>query len=718
MKYFLVLFCVLTHCSSQYSNRSETSGRAVSSSSAVVDESGYLYNPLDKSCDGYPALKVQTLPGTCLGLVLPQSQIPSVGGKKILKMPRTLVGIPQSSDFLLVDMGGWAPKAGKLFWLRSTEGSVTLTEIKRDLTLPHGIVYSAKDGYFYLGEDLKITRFHFANGKITDETLVIDQLPDVENHMHPLTQLVLNPKTNDLYINSGAPSDHCSQDLGSPLCAQAEGKTGMARILRIKSELLAQLPQKIKVTDIETVAYGLRNSMAMAIHSSGEYLVQGENGRDFKEMEEPYEEMNLIQIADEKYFGFHYGWPYCYNFYATSPEWAFAKNSEDEFKKKFGEKPFQCDVVKNENDRSYKRPHSLIPPHAAPLHAAYYEGAMFKNLFSSHLLMSWHGYRPTGQRFVAYKVNEYGFPLPSGKPLSSHSFGVNEANGCAKPTSFSPRGKYRDRHVPYTEVISGWGAISKIRPRGAPTGFATARDGSIWIVEDKNKTIVRLAKSETVNHQDACGKPKGNKLLVDPSVPLLVWRNYLKENKSGESEYLSIQNYLLSPQRCLGCHDDFKTNDITAQSDPYVFMDYLIKNGWIKPQKPNESPLYAAIKKNGLVPGMPPQDKEQFIGTAEGDAMIARVENWIQSMPVDIESRYKSVLISQNLNIRRAPSKTAPVCGQFLKEDMATIDPRKNTQVSADGIVWSRVYIIPGNTRLIQGACTPPIDGVYFIAYK
>ncbi len=42
------------------------------SGTKILDASGYLYDPSDKSCDGFPRLEVQTMPGTCLGLVLSQ----------------------------------------------------------------------------------------------------------------------------------------------------------------------------------------------------------------------------------------------------------------------------------------------------------------------------------------------------------------------------------------------------------------------------------------------------------------------------------------------------------------------------------------------------------------------------------------------------------------------------------------------------------------------
>jgi hypothetical protein len=38
--------------------------REVAASRKVLDTSGYLYDPTDRSCDGFPRLQVETMPGT------------------------------------------------------------------------------------------------------------------------------------------------------------------------------------------------------------------------------------------------------------------------------------------------------------------------------------------------------------------------------------------------------------------------------------------------------------------------------------------------------------------------------------------------------------------------------------------------------------------------------------------------------------------------------
>ena len=91
--------------------------RGVAASGQRLDKSGYSYDPEDRSCDGYPRLKVETAPGTCLGLVLARDRAVDATTKKSFVMPRTIVQIPNSDDFLVVDMGGWKKDNGALYRL-------------------------------------------------------------------------------------------------------------------------------------------------------------------------------------------------------------------------------------------------------------------------------------------------------------------------------------------------------------------------------------------------------------------------------------------------------------------------------------------------------------------------------------------------------------------------------------------------------------------------
>jgi len=73
------------------------------------------------------------------------------------------------------------------------------------------------------------------------------------------------------------------------------------------------------------------------------------------------------------------------------------------------------------------------------------------------LLVAWHGYRPAGHRVVGYRLDAQG-----------------RAQGA--PTVW----------------IGGWSAAAGVRPLGAPTGITVDGAGRLWVVEDRNRTVLML----------------------------------------------------------------------------------------------------------------------------------------------------------------------------------------------------------------------------------
>jgi len=705
MRFWLLAFVfTLIQCSS--TQHKSSSLRETASSKMILDKSGYAYDPNDKSCDGYPRVQVETMPGTCLGMVLPRDRALDAASQKGFIKPRTIVQIPNTSQFLVVDMGGWAPKNGRLFLLQpSSKGPYEIKLLKFGLENPHGLALGP-DGYFYVGEKNQISKFHFTNGQVTDWQLVIGNLARKEGYMHPLSQFVFDPRNGDLYINSGSPSDHCVvQGTGNYKTCPEEQAQGNGAIYRIPAAKLKNIPPG-GVKFYEVAAMGLRNSIAMAI-SQGSYLVQGENSRDFPEAEEPYEEMNVIELDNGR--GYHYGWPYCYDFHATSPEWLFPENKNLQITKQFT-KPVDCQQRNPKEAGEYQAPWALMPPHVAPLHAAYYNGKLFENQFGGKLLMTWHGYQASGHRLVAYSVDAKGLPIT--KPADARStYDFNQKAGCPTKKLFQPHGGM-DRHASYTEIISKWNEVKNIRPKGSPVAFTEAQDGSLWIVEDReNRTILRLAKTETANYQESCDKSSIN--VPDPQVTLLAWRSAIRANPILEEGYRQVNSELIQ-KYCVGCHGNLQSIDIAE--DRFSTLDFLVKNEWIHPKNLASSKLYGAITRSeGLTP-MPPLDKPQFYGTPEGERLNKIVTQWINALPADVEQSYARFTISEKRNVRQQPSISAKACGQLLVGDVVSMDPRPSSIVTSDGYKWSRVYLVPGHSRIFKGVCPNAEDGVYYIA--
>ena len=177
-------------------------------------------------------------------------------------------------------------------------------------------------------------------------------------------------------------------------------------------------------------ARGLRNSLALVRTRAGTIL-QAENSIDVTDPAWPPEELNVIRA------GANYGWPYCMGANQPAPAWKAKKVS--------------C--------APYRKPDLLLPPHGAPLDLVEYRGAMFPEL-QGRLVVSLHGYRPAGSRLLAYELDAAGLPKAT-QPL---------------------------------DLTPGWRAVKGRRPTGAPVGMAVAADGAIWVADDRNGAILRLAR--------------------------------------------------------------------------------------------------------------------------------------------------------------------------------------------------------------------------------
>lgn len=696
--------------------RCTTVGLRAPAGKTVLDKSGYVYDPLDQSCDGFPRVMVETAPGTCLGMVLPRDRaINPVTGKSLV-MPRTIVQIPGTKDFIITDMGGWRKNNGGLYILRHTPGRhYEVQNLKSGLNMPHGLAF-APDKFFYVGESHQIVRFRLdKNNKMTDWQIVVKDLPRFEGHMHPLTQFTFDPRNGDLYINSGAPSDHCfvnksGKDGSYVDCPEVHAK-GLAGIYQVKAQLLKNIPPE-GIRYYTIIAQGLRNSMAMVVHPSGR-LIQGENSRDFSEQEEPYEEINVIDVDNDANQGRNYGWPYCYNFHATSPEWLFPENANNPLVQKF-KKPIDCTQTDGARGE-YQKPHVLMPPHSAPLHMAYYNGTMFPEL-QGQLLVSWHGHQPTGQRLVAYDVDEQGLPKLD---ATNAGYRVNQKDGCPVPRQMKAHGGI-DQFANHKEIISGWHAVKNQRPKGAPVGFTVAEDGAIWIVEDReNRTVLRLARSPQT-YKDSCSQEPGQNPNVDADyrVSLLAWRNHVKNSPASLTAYENMKTQLVQ-KYCVGCHGDVKVNDIA--NDRFSQLDFLVKNEWFVGKDSAHSKMFGAITHNGEVPPMPPYEegKPQFFGTPDQAKIEKALSVFIDGLPQNaaIEARVKRVVLTGDRRFRdQASTETGKICGQLIKGEIIYIDPRPEAQIKANGWQWAKIYIVPNHSKLFFDKCAYPEDGVFYMA--
>lgn len=530
-------------------------------SRSVAD--GGLYQKLNSQCDGLPRVALESPVGTCVGLVY------QAEAKDDLVMPRALVPLPNSEDFILTDMGGWQPaNRGKILRLRKNASGYTLETIFRNLELPHGLAIGP-DNLVYVGVLGEIFKFD-PHARIPEKISVVKGMPTNKNrtHMHPLVNFTFGKgKLNgDLIVNVGAPSDACLP-ASAKGCDVAEAKMPFASIWRFK--YLGNFTWNQKP---EIFARGLRNSMVLLSTSAGQ-IIQMENSRDLKPSNEPFEEINVLEA------GKHYGWPYCYNEFARSQEW-------------LGYQGMDCISGKG----NYQPPYALLPPHSAPLGAIFYEGSIAA--LKGNILVALHGYKPSGHRIIALSKDSNELPLVK---KSAWKFLADGSNGGQELIAAKPEAQQGgvSRFVPYSEPISKWWSVSGIRPRGAPVGLAAASDGSIFIVEDKNKSILRLAK-------DALPQFRWNENTISQRPKLDVEKRISQITNRPELLGLWSKARNVFRKNCSACHSGFSVGS-KDQFDELRFI--YSQSEWIGSTHWAQGKLWSRISGESPELAMPPSGR-------------------------------------------------------------------------------------------------------------
>jgi hypothetical protein len=197
---------------------------------------------------------------------------------------------------------------------------------------------------------------------------------------------------------------------------------------------------------------------------------------------------------------------------------------------------------------------------------------------------------------------------------------------CAASAVFAENGK-PIRASPYAELISGWHKVNGVRAQGAPVGLTVAADGAIWLVEDKNQTIIRFdAEPETAAVGPLpCGTRTAAQIsaLSDAAMKSPDQRKRLGEFRSQ-----------LVEKHCVGCHAgfDIKPGMTDTQKDVAVLRFVLAQDGWIYPGDPEGGRLHNRLWGKGAEKIMP-ADGRQLLANDPGywallktlDAFVAKL---------------------------------------------------------------------------------------------